>query len=404
MKTNLLDYELPSELIAQHPVNVRSESRLLVMERATGRLIDSRFRRLSDFLRAGDCLVLNDTKVLPARFFARRRTGGRLEGLFLSATATAGVWKVMLKGARKLKPDETIILEDKEQRDFCTAKVLEKRPDGVCLLRVDSEGCARHTDDKTDTLATVCGAHPTWLDQIGFPPLPPYIRRDHDLTLAESDRRRYQTVYARRPGAVAAPTAGLHFTDELLRQLREAGVHVAYVTLHVGAGTFKPITTQTVQEHQIHREWYRLDEENAAAISAARAESGRIVAVGTTVARVLETVADVQQVGWASAHADGLAADAQRQHGLKGTPNANYRVWEPRPILRPAEGTTDLFITPGYRFKVVEAMITNFHLPRSTLLALVAAFAGLEQTLAAYRHAIEQRYRFYSYGDAMLIV
>jgi S-adenosylmethionine:tRNA ribosyltransferase-isomerase len=387
MKTSQLDYELPSELIAQHPANVRSESRLLVMERATGRLIDSQFRRLSDFLRAGDCLVFNDTKVLPARFFAHRRTGGRLEGLFLNTTATAGVWEVMLKGARKLKPDETIILEDGQQRDFCTAEVLEKRPEGVCLLKVENEADPE-----------------TVLDEIGFPPLPPYIRRDHDLTLAECDRRRYQTVYARRPGAVAAPTAGLHFTDELLHQLQEAGVHLAYVTLHVGAGTFKPIATETMQEHQIHREWYRLDEDNAAAINAARAESGRIVAVGTTVTRVLETVADVQQVGWASAHADGLAADAQRQHGLKGTPNANYRVWEPRPILRPAEGTTDLFITPGYRFKVVEAMVTNFHLPRSTLLALVAAFAGLEPTLAAYRHAIEQRYRFYSYGDAMLIL
>ncbi len=387
MKTNLLDYELPSELIAQHPANVRSESRLLVMERATGRLIDSRFRRLGDFLRAGDCLVLNDTKVLPARFFARRRTGGRLEGLFLNATATAGVWEVMLKGARKLKPDETIILEDKEQRDFCTAEVLEKKLEGVCLFRVASEADPE-----------------TVLEEIGFPPLPPYIRRNHDVALAENDRRRYQTVYARRPGAVAAPTAGLHFTDDLLQQLREVGMRMAYVTLHVGAGTFKPIATETVQEHQIHREWYRLDEENAAAISAARAEGGRIVAVGTTVTRVLETVADVQQVGWASAHADGLAADAQRQHGLKGTPNANYRVWEPRPILRPAEGTTDLFITPGYEFKIVEAMVTNFHLPRSTLLALVAAFAGLEQTLAAYRHAIEQRYRFYSYGDAMLII
>jgi len=367
MKTNQLDYELPSELIAQHPANVRSESRLLVMERATGRLIDSQFGRLGDFLRAGDCLVLNDTKVLPARFFAHRRTGGRLEGLFLSATATAGVWEVMLKGARKLKPQEAIILEDKEQHDFCTAQVLEKKPDGVCLLRVDSVGCAPHTDITVDTTATVCGAHPTWLDQVGFPPLPPYIRRDRDVTLAESDRRRYQTVYARRPGAVAAPTAGLHFTDELLRQLKEAGVHFACVTLHVGAGTFKPIATETVQEHQIHREWYRLDEENAEIINASRAAGGRIVAVGTTVTRVLETVSDGGRVP-------------------------------------AAEGTTDLFITPGYRFKIVDVMITNFHLPRSTLLALVSAFAGLENTLAAYHHAIEQHYRFYSYGDAMLII
>jgi len=349
MKTNELDYELPPELIAQDPAAVRSESRLLVLGRSTGRLTDSRFSRVGEFLQPGDCLVLNDTKVLPARFFAHRRTGGRLEGLFLRRATRPGVWEVMLKGARKVKLDESIDIEDRSQRDFCSARVLEKRQDGVCLLEVGTQADAEAV-----------------LNEVGFPPLPPYIHRDHDLARAESDLRRYQTVYARYPGAVAAPTAGLHFTDELMGQLRAAGIGFAYVTLHVGAGTFKPIATEQVEEHEIHREWYRIDAANADVINAVHQDGGRVVAVGTTVTRVLETVARGGQV--------------------------------------PAcEGTTNLFITPGYEFQLVDAMITNFHLPRSTLLALVGAFAGLERMLAAYRHAIEQRYRFYSYGDAMLI-
>jgi len=349
MKTNELDYALPPELIAQDPAAVRSESRLLVLDRATGGLADSRFSRLGEFLRAGDCLVLNDTKVLPARFFARRRTGGKLEGLFLRQTTPQGLWEIMLKGARKVKLEESIEIEDRSQRGFCTARVVEKKPEGVCLLEVETQADAEAV-----------------LSQVGFPPLPPYIHRDHDLARAESDLCRYQTVYARCPGAVAAPTAGLHFTDELMGQLKAGGIGFAYVTLHVGAGTFKPIATEQVEEHEIHREWYRLDAANAQAILAARQNGGRIVAVGTTVTRVLETVA---------------------QNGP----------------LAPSEGTTNLFITPGYEFRIVDAMITNFHLPRSTLLALVGALAGLERMLAAYRHAIEQRYRFYSYGDAMLI-
>jgi S-adenosylmethionine:tRNA ribosyltransferase-isomerase len=349
MKTDELDYELPSELIAQHPAEVRSASRLLVMGRATGALVDSEFHRLGDFLRPGDCLVLNDTKVLPARFFARRRTGAALEGLFLRETDAPGVWEVMLKGARKVHAGEVIVIEDQQQRDFRHAEVVEKEPEGVCLLKLEG------------------GAGPEEvLEHVGFPPLPPYIRRDHDLATAERDRRRYQTVYARRPGAVAAPTAGLHFTEDLLRQLQEAGVRLASVTLHVGAGTFKPMAVENVEEHRIHHEWYRIDEENAGIISTARREGGRVVAVGTTVTRVLETVSAGGQV--------------------------SARV-----------GTTDLFITPGYRFQLIDALITNLHLPRSTLLALVGAFAGLEHVRAAYRHAVAQRYRFYSYGDAMLI-
>ncbi len=350
MKTNQLDYELPSELIAQDPAEVRSESRLLVIDRASGSLTDSRFDHIGDYLRPGDCLILNDTKVLPARFYARRRTGGRLEALFLSETSTPGVWRILLKGARKLKADEPIQIVDGCQRDYCTARVLEKQEDGVCLLEVEARAGAEAA-----------------LNEIGFPPLPPYIRRDHDWSKAESDRRRYQTVYARQSGAVAAPTAGLHFTEELLDRLGRSGVRLARVTLHVGAGTFKPITAACVEDHEIHHEWYRIDAANAEIINEARAAGGRIVAVGTTATRVLETVCR-----------EGRAAAC--------------------------EGTTNLFITPGYEFKIVNAMITNFHLPRSTLLALVGALAGLERMLAAYRHAIEQRYRFYSYGDAMLIL
>ncbi|UCD52708.1 MAG: tRNA preQ1(34) S-adenosylmethionine ribosyltransferase-isomerase QueA [Phycisphaerales bacterium] len=370
MKTERLDYNLPVELIAQAPAAQRSASRLLVLDRVNDTLVDSRFADLGAFLRPGDCLVLNDTKVLAARFFARRRTGAALEGLFLgSVGATArgcpgqapvpaptaradapGVWRVMLKGARKVRPGERISIKDRDQRDFCTAELLEKQGDGVCLLRVETERSAEAV-----------------LDEVGFPPLPPYIRRDGDPAQAWDDRQRYQTVYARQAGAVAAPTAGLHFTEPLLEQLQAKGVRLARVTLHVGAGTFKPVTAEELETHEIHEEWFRLDAANAEIINAARAAGGRIVAVGTTATRVLETV----------------ATDTGVELG---------------------EGTTGLFITPGYEFKAVDAMITNFHLPKSTLLALVAAFAGLERTLAAYHHAIEQRYRFYSYGDAMLIL
>ena len=351
MKTEQLDYELPSELIAQHPVDVRSESRLLALNRSTHSLTDTRFDQLLAFLKAGDCLVLNDTKVLPARFFARRRTGAKLEGLFLCETSSPQVWEIMLKGARKLKPNEAILVQDLEERDFCTARIVERKQGGVCLLEVQTQADAQAV-----------------LNEVGFPPLPPYIRRDRDPARAESDRRQYQTVYAQRPGAVAAPTAGLHFTKELMARLAEGGIRFARVTLHVGAGTFKPISSEHVEEHEIHRESYRIDGENADAIHAAREEGGRIIAVGTTVTRVLETVAT------------------------------------DRGDVKAAQGATNLFITPGYRFKIVDAMITNFHLPRSTLLMLVSAFVGKPLLDRAYAQAIENRYRFYSFGDAMVIL
>jgi S-adenosylmethionine:tRNA ribosyltransferase-isomerase len=349
MKTDKLNYYLPPELIAQAPLSVRSDSRLLVLDRKSGKVLDRHFSSLGDFLLPGDCLVLNDTKVVPARFFARRMTGGKLEGLFL-ADDKDGVWTAYLKGARRLKMGDEFYLKDRQKADFCKAILLEKLEQGKCRLQI-----------KTDSNAQ------TVLGEIGFPPLPPYIKRDDDPEVAAKDKKQYQTVYARRTGAVAAPTAGLHFTEQLIEQLKKAGIKFAFITLHVGAGTFKPVTEDNLEDHQIHEEWFSIDRENAAIINAAKNEGGRIIPVGTTSTRVLETI----------------TGDAR---------------------IDATSDTTDLFIMPGYKFKMVDAMITNFHLPKSTLLALVAAFAGLEKILAAYNHAIEQRYRFYSYGDAMLII
>lgn len=349
MKTDKLNYELPPELIAQEPLSVRSDCRLLVFNRSNGNILDSKFNKLGDFLTPGDCLVLNDTKVLPARFFARRITGAKLEGLFLSDSGDE-IWTVYLKGLRKIKQGEEFYLTDKEKQDFCRAELLEKTDQGKCLLKIISD---------MDTKAI--------LEEIGFPPLPPYIKRDDDPDVAQLDKLRYQTVYAQKAGAVAAPTAGLHFTEQLIEQLKNAGICFANITLHVGAGTFKPITAEDLEDHKIHRERFRIDRENSRIINAAKNNGRRIIAVGTTSTRVLETVAD------------------------------DLRV-------EPTSGSTELFITPGYKFKITDAMITNFHLPKSSLLALVAAFASLEKILAVYNHAVKQRYRFYSYGDAMLII
>lgn len=349
MKTEKLNYYLPPELIAQQPTDIRSSSRLLVLNRSGSELIDSQFSGIGDFLSPGDCLVLNDTKVLQARFFARRSSGGKLEGLFL-AESEPGTWEVMLKGARKVKPGDELYLKDKAKKDFCTAEILEKIGRGRCRLKIK-------TGDGPETI----------LEKIGYPPLPPYIKRGTDLQQAAIDKQRYQTVYAHELGAVAAPTAGLHFTDQLIEQLKAAQISFAYITLHVGTGTFKPITTDNIEEHKIHQERFSIDEKNARIINTTKEKGQRIITVGTTSARTLETVAVGSRV-------------------------------------QACSGTTELFIKPGYEFKVVDAMVTNFHLPKSTLLALVATFAGLENILATYRHAIEQRYRFYSYGDAMLIV
>jgi S-adenosylmethionine:tRNA ribosyltransferase-isomerase len=349
MKTDTLQFDLPPELIAQQPADIRSDSRLLVLNRSTSELTNSRFNRIAEFLTSGDCLVLNDTKVLQARFFAKRSTGGKLEGLFLAETSPQQ-WTVSLKGSGKIKQGQFIYLKDKASQDFCRAILFDKTPDGSCLLKLE-------TNHNFQTI----------LARIGFPPLPPYIKRSDDPDQAAIDSLRYQTVFAKRPGAVAAPTAGLHFTKELLKQLRTRGVVLASVTLHVGTGTFKPITTENIEQHQIHQEQFSIDAENAAVINSVKKKGRRIIAVGTTIVRALETAASGSKV-------------------------------------EPVAGQTSLFIKPGYEFKIVDAMVTNFHLPKSSLLVLAAAFAGLDSILNAYRHAIKERYRFYSYGDAMLII
>ena len=349
MQTKCLDYDLPRELIAQRPSEMRSASRLLVMDRATGRVSDRHFTDIFEYVAAGDCLILNNTKVLPARFFAYRPTGAKLEGLFLGETRN-GLWEVMVKGAGKIKAGQEIVLRDKAGKDWRRVRAVERKGEGRWLFDVGTAQTAGEI-----------------LEKIGFAPLPPYIKRSDDNQLAKADLQRYQTVYAHRPGAVAAPTAGLHFTKELLGQLKDSGIRLAYVTLHVGAGTFKPVKTAELEDHEMHAETFSIWQGDADVINDTKDNGGRIIAVGTTSVRTLETIC-----------CDGKVAAT--------------------------EGMTDLFITPGYKFKIVDAMITNFHLPRSTLLALVCAFAGLENVLTAYRHAIDERYRFYSYGDAMLII
>ena len=349
MRTELLDYKLPPGLIAQQPLAVRSRCRLLVVNRQSGKLTDAQFDHIDRFLRPGDCLVLNDTKVLQAKFFARRASGARLEGLFVSEGPDR-VWTVYLKGLGKVRIGETIRLRDRKKADFSTAEVIEKLSDGKCRLQMD---CSEPAE--------------AILSRIGFPPLPPYIKRNDDAKKAAVDKVRYQTVYARNAGAVAAPTAGLHFTKRLIGSLKRRGIRFAYVTLHVGPGTFRPITARSVEEHQMESERFSISTKNAEVINETKHKGGRIIAVGSTSVRTLESAATARKV-------------------------------------RPLGGETTLFISPGYRFNVVDGTVTNFHLPKSTLLALVAAFAGPENILSAYRHAIEQRYRFYSYGDAMLIL
>lgn len=343
MRTRDFDYDLPEASIAQHPLP-RGESRLLVLDRQ-GRERHRRVRDLPEILRPGDLLVVNDTRVLPARLFAHRvGSGGRIELLLVEKTSERE-WEALARPGRKARPGARL-----ELGEDLTAEILAERQDGRRLLRF-SQAVEPH------------------LERLGHIPLPPYIKRPD----TSEDRERYQTIFARHPGAVAAPTAGLHFSADLLDRLRGAGIATAAVTLHVGIGTFKPVTAELVDEHRMERERYALPPETAEAIRLARRRGGRVVAVGTTVVRTLEAAA--------------LAAD--RDGDSAGLP-------------RSGAGTTDLFITPGFRFRVVDILLTNFHLPRSTLLMLVAAFAGRERVLAAYEEAVEEGYRFYSYGDAVL--
>jgi len=343
MRVDLFDYDLPKELIAQYPLPQRDRSRLMVLNRSDESIRHTLFYRIGEHLRPGDLLVINDTKVIPARLFGRKaRTGGRVEMLLLREVKPR-IWEVLIKPVKKLYPGVIIEFGGGELE----AKFLGRSPSGVFTVSLRYEGELREI-----------------LDRIGKPPLPPYIKREPD----DRDRERYQCIYAEKNGSVAAPTAGLHFTEELLEELQRMGIEIARITLHVGLGTFQPVKVKVVERHKMHSEFFHVPKEAAQAIGETRSRGGRIIAVGTTSVRTLETVADE------------------------------------RGNVAPASGYTDLFIYPGYRFKVVDGMVTNFHLPRSTLLMLVCAFAGREFVMKAYKEAVERRYRFYSYGDAMLIL
>ena len=358
MRTADFDYPLPQGLIAQTPVEPRDHSRLLVLDRSTGAITHRRhFSEIAEYLRRGDVLVFNDTRVIPARLHGHRAgTGGAVE-LLLLQRLEPGVWRCLAKPARRMRPGAHLVLEGNGAT--LEARVAEAEPEGVRIVHMEDERA---------------------LEQAGVVPLPPYIHQP----LADSER--YQTVYARVPGSAAAPTAGLHFTPELLDRLKAMGVEFAFTTLHVGPGTFRPVATEDPRDHKLEREFFTLGREAAEAINRAKSEGRRIICVGTTSVRLLETA-----VTWSLPnHKPACLERSQRVEGC--------------PPLRAATGWTGLLILPGHRFRVADALITNFHLPRSSLLMLVSAFAGQEPVLRAYQEAINLRYRFYSFGDAMIIL
>ncbi len=340
MKTSDFYYDLPQELIAQDPLEDRSSSRLLVLNRETGERRHCVFREIAEFLNPGDCLVVNNTKVIPARLMGvKEETGAGIEVLLLKRCED-NVWETLVKPGKKARPGARISFGD----GLLVGEVLEVVEEGNRRIRFTYEGIFEEI-----------------LDRLGQMPLPPYIT--HQL----KDKNRYQTVYARHEGSAAAPTAGLHFTPELLKEIEEKGVKLAHVTLHVGLGTFRPVKVEDVTQHHMHSEFYVVEEEQARLINETKAAGGRVICVGTTSCRTLESAAG--------------------ENGL----------------LRAGSGWTDIFIYPGYRFQMMDALITNFHLPESTLLMLVSAFAGKERAMAAYEEAVRERYRFFSFGDAMLI-
>ena len=334
-------FDLPQELIAQDPLEDRSASRLLVLDRKTGAVEHHTFREITNYVRSGDCLVLNNTKVIPARLMGvKEDTGAAIEVLLLKRR-DSDVWETLVKPGKKARPGAKIVFGDGCLR----AEVLDVVEEGLRLLRFEYQGNFMEI-----------------LDQLGTMPLPPYIT--HKL----QDKNRYQTVYAKYEGSAAAPTAGLHFTEELLAQIEEMGVNIAYVTLHVGLGTFRPVKADNLSEHHMHSEHYEVTPETAELINRTKESGGRVICVGTTSCRTVESAAE-----------------------------ESGRV-------QPGCGDTEIFIYPGYRFKVLDCLITNFHLPESTLVMLVSALAGRENVLAAYREAVEERYRFFSFGDAMLVI
>ena len=339
MKTSDFDYDLPEELIAQTPLERRDASRLMTLDKVTGQIGHHHFYDLPDFLRPGDCLVMNDSRVLPARLIGHRPTGGACEVLLLTDKGE-GRWECLVRPGRKLRPGAQVTFGDGQ----LTAHILEELDDGKRLVQFQYQGIFLEI-----------------LEQLGRMPLPPYIKAELQ------DNERYQTVYSKVLGSAAAPTAGLHFTPELLRQVEEMGVRLCYVTLHVGLGTFRPVKEEEITDHEMHSEYCMVPGETARIINETRKNGGRVICVGTTSCRTVESFA---------------AED--------GT-------------MEESAGWTNIFIYPGYRFKVLDGLITNFHLPESTLIMLVSALAGREHVLAAYREAVRERYRFFSFGDAMFI-
>ena len=340
LKTEDFWYELPEELIAQTPLEKRDASRLLVLDKATGRTEHKHFFNIAEYLQAGDCLVMNDSRVLPARLLGQRPTGGAVELLLLKDCGNKQ-WQCLARPGRKLRNGQQVIFGDGE----LTATILDVLPDGNRLVEFHYEGIFLEV-----------------LERLGKMPLPPYIKAEL------RDKERYQTVYSREVGSAAAPTAGLHFTEELLNTLQNKGVKLAFVTLHVGLGTFRPVKVDNILDHHMHSELCMLSQETADVLNQTRKNGGRIICVGTTSCRTLESLAD---------------SDGTFTAGSK---------W------------TDIFIYPGYTFRAMDGLITNFHLPESTLVMLVSAFAGRQKVLSAYREAVQEKYRFFSFGDAMLIL
>ncbi|MCP6682013.1 tRNA preQ1(34) S-adenosylmethionine ribosyltransferase-isomerase QueA [Bacillus nakamurai] len=342
MKVDLFDFELPDHLIAQVPLKQRDASRLMVLDKHTGGLTDSSFKEIVSFFKEGDCLVLNNTRVLPARLFGTKEdTGAKVELLLLKQEENDR-WETLVKPAKRVKKGTVLTFGD-------------GRLKAVCTEELDHGG--RKVEFRYD------GIFYEVLESLGEMPLPPYIKEQLD------DKERYQTVFSKEIGSAAAPTAGLHFTEEILDELKQKGVRIEFITLHVGLGTFRPVSADEVEEHNMHAEFYEMTEETAASLNEVRKAGGRIVSVGTTSTRTLETIADDN---------DG--------------------------VFTASSGWTSIFIYPGYEFKAIDGMITNFHLPKSSLIMLVSALAGRDHVLHAYRHAVEEEYRFFSFGDAMLII
>ncbi|HOA42875.1 MAG: tRNA preQ1(34) S-adenosylmethionine ribosyltransferase-isomerase QueA [Anaerovoracaceae bacterium] len=344
MHINEFDYELPVDLIAQYPAEKRENARLMVIHRDSGTIEHRRFYDILDYLSPGDCLVMNNSKVLPARLIGNKETTGIEVEFLLLKRKQGDVWEAMVRPGRRLKPGDRVRFSEEP---LLSATILDYGDDGTRIVEFKYEGIFLEI-----------------LEKVGRMPLPPYIQRES----GERDRERYQTVYCKIEGSVAAPTAGLHFTGELLDRIKAKGVHLAYVTLHVGIGTFRPVKCENIEEHRMHFEEYWIDEETADLINKTKASGGKIFSVGTTSTRTLESAASE----------DGT--------------------------IKAGHGNTDIFIYPGFKFRVIDSQITNFHLPKSTLLMLVSAFYDREKILEAYKLAVKERYRFFSYGDAMLLL